>query len=222
MEKTVKIRAYTGENNGDIPKENPADDINSSLQLAMKSAQLEEEKSRTLENLKTIVQLRESLKQEQEKNAGLVKSVADLQGKLNKLASVEENQLVKKNTQLEDERKKSGEQLKAIELLKESLKTEKDKNALQAISSAELHAKLNKLSEAEENQLLKKNTLLEEEKKKSLQYAKEIDLFKERLKQEQAKTADLEKKTATQEIKVKELTELLGKISTIAAGVKAG
>jgi N-acetylmuramoyl-L-alanine amidase CwlA len=188
----------------------------------MKSAQLEEEKSRTLENLKTIVQLRESLKQEQEKNAGLVKSVADLQGKLNKLASVEENQLVKKNTQLEDERKKSGEQLKAIELLKESLKTEKDKNALQAISSAELHAKLNKLSEAEENQLLKKNTLLEEEKKKSLQYAKEIDLFKERLKQEQAKTADLEKKTATQEIKVKELTELLGKISTIAAGVKAG
>src|ERR1035441_5684916 len=109
MEKTVKIRAYTGENNGDIPKENPADDINSSLQLAMKSAQLEEEKSRTLENLKTIVQLRESLKQEQEKNAGLAKSVADLQGKLNKLASVEENQLVKKNTQLEDERKKSGD-----------------------------------------------------------------------------------------------------------------
>jgi hypothetical protein len=219
MEKTVKIRAYPGENKGDIPKENPVDDKSSSLHLAMKDAQLEEEKSRTLENLKTIVQLRESLKQEQEKNAELVKSVADLRGKLNKLASVEENQLVKKNAQLEDEKRKSSEQLQAIELLKESLKEEKDKNVLLTVNSADLHAKLNKLSEVEENQLIRKNTLLEDEKKKSIGYLKEIEQLKENVKQEQAKRAELEKKSALQEAKAKEMAEIISTISNIAAGV---
>jgi hypothetical protein len=215
MEKTVKIRAYTGKSNGDIPLESPGDDKNSSLQLA-------EEKSRTLEQLKTIVQLRENLKLEQEKNTGLANTVADLQGKLNKLASVEENQLVKKNTQLEEERKKSAEQLKAIELLKESLKQEKEKNAWLVNNSADLHAKLDKLSEAEENQLIKKNALLEEEKKKSLESVKEIGQLKERVKQEQAKVAELEKKAVLQEAKAKELADLLDKISSISAGAKAG
>jgi hypothetical protein len=165
------------------------------------------------------VQLRESLKQEQEKNAELVKSVADLRGKLNKLASVEENQLVKKNAQLEDEKRKSSEQLKAIELLKESLKEEKDKNVLLTVNSADLHAKLNKLSEVEENQLIRKNTLLEDEKKKSIGYLKEIEQLKENVKQEQAKRAELEKKSALQEAKAKEMAEIISTISNIAAGV---
>src|SRR5450631_889830 len=159
MEKTVKIPAFAGEDSDDVTQANIAitGDKNVSLQLAMKDAQIEDEKSRTLEHLKTIVQLKESLKQEQEKSFVLAKSVADLQGKLNKLASVEENQLVKKNTQLEEEKKKTSEQLKTIELLSESLKEEKQKNSWLVNNAADLHAKLNKLSEVEENQLVKKN-----------------------------------------------------------------
>lgn len=221
MEKTVKIPAFAGEDSDDVTQANIAitGDKNVSLQLAMKDAQIEDEKSRTLEHLKTIVQLKENLKQEQEKSFVLAKSVADLQGKLNKLASVEENQLVKKNTQLEEEKKKTSEQLKTIELLSESLKEEKQKNSWLVNNAADLHAKLNKLSEVEENQLVKKNTLLEEEKKKTQEYLKQIEQLKESIKKEQARTSEMEKKTVMQEAKAKEMAELLSTISNIAAGV---
>jgi hypothetical protein len=129
MDKTVKTFAYSEDDNGNSQESNFASDNNNSLELAMKDAQIAEEQSRSLEHLKTIVQLRESLKQGQEKNSELSKMVTDLQGKLHKLSSVEENQLFKKNALLEEEKIKSGKYLKTINELMESLKLEQEKAA---------------------------------------------------------------------------------------------
>ncbi len=219
MDKTVKTFAYSEDDNGNSQTSNLADDKKRSLELAMKDAQLDEEKSRSLENLKTIVQLREHLKHEQEKNSDLTERVADLHGKLNKLSSVEENQLFKKNTQLEEEKKKILDQLKANELLKENLKLEQNKNAELFKKVTDLQGKLNKLASLEDNQLYKKNVQLEDEKKKSGGYLKTINELMEKLKLEQAKSAEMEKKIAFQETKAKELAEVLSTISNIAAGV---
>ncbi|HMC13836.1 MAG TPA: hypothetical protein VKG67_05795 [Gallionellaceae bacterium] len=71
-------------------------------------------------------------------------------------------------------------------------------------------------------ELATKNTQLEEEKKKSLEQQKSIEQLKEILKQEQAKSAELAKKTDEQEASVKELSDALSKISAIAAAGKAG
>ncbi len=129
MDKTLKTFAYSEDDNCSSQQTNVADDKINSHELAMKDAQLEEERSRSLEHLKTTVHLRECLKQEQEKNAEFVKKLSDLQNQLNKLVAVEENELFKKNAQLEDEKKKSGEYLKTINVLMESLKLEQEKSA---------------------------------------------------------------------------------------------
>ncbi len=122
IEKTIKIRAYPDENLGNASKSKLPDEKNNRLELANKDALLEEEKSRSLEHLKTIVQLRESLKNEQGKNSDLSKSAFELQAKLYKLSTSEDSQLVRINAQLEDEKKKSTELCKTIEQLTENLK----------------------------------------------------------------------------------------------------
>ena len=155
MEKTVKIRTFSDGAKSDALQGKLADDQDKSLELAMKDAQLEEEKSRSLEHLKTIVQLRESLKQERTKTAEL-----------------EANVLAKKNTQLEEEKGKSLEHLRMIVQLRESLKQEQAKTAEMAKKAAGLEAK-----------------------------AKEL---------------------AVLETRVKEMTEALSKISSVAAAGKAG
>jgi DNA repair exonuclease SbcCD ATPase subunit len=129
MDKTVKTFAYSEDDNGNSQITNLADDKNDSPEPAMKDAQFEEEKSHQPEHLKMIVQLRGCLKQEQEKNAELAEKVSDLQNQLNKLVSVEENQLFINNVQLEDEKKKSSEYLKTINELMENLKLEQTKSA---------------------------------------------------------------------------------------------
>ncbi len=63
------------------------------------AGQLEEERSKTLKLLKEIVQLRESLKQD--------RVLAEREAKLSRLATVEENQLARKNAQLEEETNRS-------------------------------------------------------------------------------------------------------------------
>ena len=139
-DKTVKLRSYPGDAKSDAPQSNLTQDQSKALELAKKNAQLEEEKRKSLEQLKIIEQLRESLKQEQANTA----------------------EMAKKNAQLEEENKKSPEQLKTLQQLQESLK------------------------------------------------------------QEQAKTAEMTKKATALEDKVKELTDVLGKISGIAAAGKMG
>jgi chromosome segregation ATPase len=159
MDKTVKTFVYSKDDNSNSQKSTLADDKNNTLELASKDAQHEEVRNLSHEHLKTITHLKESLKQEQVKNSDLAKKVIDLQGKLSKLSSVEENQLAKKNAQFEDEKKKSSAYLKTI------------------------------------NELM------------------------EKLKIEQEKSAELEKKITFQETKAKELAEVLSTISNIAAGV---
>jgi chromosome segregation ATPase len=141
-DKTVKLPAYAEPAKSVVPQANLAGHQNLSLELAKKDAQLAEEKSKTLELLKTIVQLRETLKLEQAK-------AADLEAKVNRLAVVEENQLAKKNALLEEERKKSLEQTRTIEQLRESLIQEQAKSAGVADRTAELEAKTKEIAALE-------------------------------------------------------------------------
>jgi hypothetical protein len=209
MERTLKLRTYSDAAKNADAKDKPAKERNIALELEKKTAHLEEERAKSIDLLKTIVQLRESLKQEQERSAVLESRVI-------KLDSVEENQLFKKNALLEEEKKKSFEYLKTIEQLRENLKQELGKSAETLNRMAELKTKVNKMDSVEENQLIRKNTLLEEEKKKTLEYAKLIDQLRESFKEDQERSAAVVKRTADLEAKVKELSELLGKISGIA------
>jgi hypothetical protein len=191
-------------------------------QLVRKNAELEDEKKKSLEYMKEIQHLKESLKQEQEKSAQMSKKMAGLETKVNKLDSVEESQLVKKNTLLEEEKKKSLEYVKTIEQLRESHKRELEKSAQVLNKMAELEAKVNKMDSVEENQLIKKNTQLEDEKKKSLEYAKLIDQLRESIKVDQEQSAEMAKRTAKLEAKIEELNGALGKIASMATASKAG
>jgi hypothetical protein len=159
MDKTVKTFAYFKSDNGPGQKSDLADDKNNSPEPASIEALFEAEKNKALEQLKVIDLLKQNLSMEQNKNAGLVKKVADLEGKLAKLATSEDDQLSQKNAQLEEEKKKSSAYLKTINELMESLKIE------------------------------------------------------------QGKSTELERKIAFQETKAKELAEVLSTISNIAAGV---
>jgi chromosome segregation ATPase len=190
-------------------------------QLIKKNAELEEEKKRSLEYVKTIKQLRESLKQEQEKSAQMTDRMAELETKVYKLDAVEESHLVRKNAELEEEKKKSLEMVKTIEQLRENLKQELGKSAEMLNRMAELKTKVNKMDSVEENQLIKKNTLLEEEKKKTLEYAKLIDQLRESIKVDQEQTVDMAKRTTQLEAKIEELKETLGKIAGMATSAKA-
>jgi citrate synthase len=100
------------------------------------------------------------------------------------------------------------------------------------------------LSEEQNNalELVKKTAQLQEEKNRSLELLKSIELLQESLRQEQARTAEMRKmvagleaqlkelaaqetntrKVAELEARVKELSEVLSKISGIAATGKTG
>lgn len=130
-------------------------------------------------------------------------------------------ELAKKNTQLEEEKKKSLDQAKLIEQLKASLAQEQAK-----------WAELEKAAAQHANELAVKEAQLEEEKSRALGNLKMIVQLRESLKQEQTQTAEvadklaeLEAKTKALELseaKVKELADALGKIAGIAATVKTG
>lgn len=57
--------------------------------IARKNAQIEEEKKKSIEHLKTIEQLKESLKQEQAKTAEATKKMAGLEARINELSALE-------------------------------------------------------------------------------------------------------------------------------------
>ena len=85
---------------------------------------------------------------------------------------------------------------------------------------AELKSKVDKMDSVEDNQLIKKNTLLEEEKKKTLDYAKLVDQLRESIKENQEQIAGKVKRIAKLEAKIEELTGILGKIAGISTGGK--
>lgn len=139
MEKTVKLRAYSEDVKNPTAPEKPVDE--KSLDLAMKDAQIEEERSRSLEHLKTIVQLRESLKQEQAKTAEIARKAAELEAKVKGSTEQEANELAKKTAQLEAEKNRSIEYMRMIEQLRESLDQEQASVAEMAGKLAALEAR---------------------------------------------------------------------------------
>lgn len=219
MDKTVKIRAYSGDTKAEAPQASAAGGKN--LEFALLEAQLQEEKSKSLEHLKTIVQLRESLKQEQAKVAELSR----------KPAGADPEELARKTAQLEEERQKWLELAKANDQLKESLKQEQARAAEAAKRAADLDAKAKELLAEGGNELSRVKAQLEEEKNKSLAQAKTIEQLNLRLQQEEANLAQMSttltelehraREFTTLENRVKELGEALGKIAVIAAAGKA-
>ena len=158
IEKTLKLQSYSGETKPDevkaaAPQNLSADEL--ALELKMKNEQIEEERSRSLEHLKVIVQLRESLKQEQAKTAEALKKAAELEAKAKSVVAQETTELANKIAQLEEERNKSLELTKIIEQLRETLKLEQAKTAEAAKKIAETDAKLkeNALLEARVREL---------------------------------------------------------------------
>jgi uncharacterized protein YPO0396 len=149
MEKTVKLHAYPSDVKNPAGLGKSVEGV--ALELAMKDAQIEEERSRSLEHLKTIVQLRESLKQEQAKNVDMGKKTADLENKVDELVASEANELAKENTQFEEVKNQSLAQLKQIQQLNEELKQEQAKLAemmSKVNESAALEGKVRELSDA--------------------------------------------------------------------------
>lgn len=122
MEKTVKLRAYPDDAKKTAETGKAVDE--KSLELAMKDAQIEEERSRSLEHLKTIVQLREGLKQEQARTIEAAQRANELEARLRDLGSQEAGELAKKTALLDDEKKRSIEYMRMIEQLRESLAQE--------------------------------------------------------------------------------------------------
>lgn len=85
MDRTVKIPAYSGEAKQGVPEDNLTKEQKLALELAAKNSQLEEEKSKSLEQLKTIERLRENLMQEQVKATELSRNAALMQARIEEL-----------------------------------------------------------------------------------------------------------------------------------------
>ncbi len=85
MDRTVKIPAYSGEVKQGVPQDNLTKEQSLTLELASKNTQLEEERSKSLEQVKTIERLRESVVQEQSKTAELTRNVSLLQARIEEL-----------------------------------------------------------------------------------------------------------------------------------------
>jgi myosin heavy subunit len=217
MDKTVKIRAYPDDAKG-APQGNQKEDQGKVLELARKNAQLEE---KSLDQLRIIEQLKESLRQEQAKAAELAK----------KTAGADVSVLALKEAQLEEEKSRGVENLKTIVQLRESLKLEQGKTAEMVKIISELEARAKESASAEASELVKRTAELEEEKRKLLEQAQTIEQLRESLKQEQAKSAGMADKlseleagareVAALEAKVNELTDAMSKIVAIAAAGKA-
>ncbi len=88
MDRTVKIPAYTGEAKPVAAQDNLTKEQKLTLELATRNAQLEEEKAKAQEHVKTIEQLREALNREQSSAATLATKVANLETKVHDLTKV--------------------------------------------------------------------------------------------------------------------------------------
>lgn len=182
MDKTVKIRAYSDGAKSDVQLGNLTEDQNITLELAKKNLRLEEELKNLHEHLNTIEQPRWSLRQEQAKSAEMAKKTAELEARIREFSALDANDLAKKNTLLEEEKRKSLEHIKMIEQLRESLKQERAKAAEMEKKASALESKTQELPALE------------------------------------AEVKDLQ----VWQAKAIELSDALGKISSIAAMGKAG
>ncbi len=86
---TIKLRSYPGNTEVDVAQSNLSDAQHNALELVKKSAQLEEEKRKSLEYQKTIEQLRDGIRQEQDKATEFANMALGLEDKLKGLAGLE-------------------------------------------------------------------------------------------------------------------------------------
>jgi hypothetical protein len=112
MDKTVKIREYSGDVKSAASRGNLTADQEKSLELVKKNARLEEENKKLLEHVKTIEQLRDSLKQEQAKTVEMANMAVGLEDKLKELDGLEAK--IKKVAELEAKVKELTETLNKI------------------------------------------------------------------------------------------------------------
>lgn len=84
---TIKIRAYTNGAEGDDVQSNLSEEQNNALELSKRTAQLQEEKNRSVELLRAIELLQGSIKQEQARTAEMAKTVEALEIQLKDLAA---------------------------------------------------------------------------------------------------------------------------------------
>lgn len=85
LEKTLKIRAFSPEAKREPAPEVHAKDMGMALELEKKTAQLEEERKKSLECLIVVERQREFIKQEQAKSAELQARVAAAEAKIKDL-----------------------------------------------------------------------------------------------------------------------------------------
>jgi DNA repair exonuclease SbcCD ATPase subunit len=143
MDKTVKMRAYTDPGSGQpAPKQKEID-----IELAARDAQLADERNKSLEQLKTIVQLREALKKEQARTAEVSKRVNELESGLQQVTSSSANDLARKDAQLEAEMKKTVDAESRCKELQERLRQEQARLANMPDQSRMLEAKDNELAD---------------------------------------------------------------------------
>ncbi|MBU0688126.1 MAG: hypothetical protein KJ850_11320 [Gammaproteobacteria bacterium] len=143
MDKTVKIRAYTDPASGQPASKQKEQD----LELAARDAQLADERNKSLEQLKTIVQLREALKQEQVKTAEVSKRVNELESGLQQVTSSSASDLARKDARIEAEMKRAVDAENKCKQLQEQLKQEQDKQANTPDQSRMLEAKERELTD---------------------------------------------------------------------------
>lgn len=210
MDKTLKLRAFAEETQKLSATEEKSRSVTEATALERKTAQLEEEQKKSLELFKTIIQMREDLKKEQERATAL-------EAKLHKLDSVEGSQLARKNTELEEVKKKLEEVQKLNEHLRASLEQENANSAAMAKKLATLESNAGVSASAAEKELLGAREQLETEKKRSAELETTIEQLREGIKQDMAIKAAGAEKARALEAQVAELTAALERIAGIAA-----
>jgi hypothetical protein len=86
---TIKLPSYSDKAKGVVAQSNLTKEQEKALELVNKKARHEEENKKSLEYVKTIEQLRESLKQERVITAELAEKAVMLEAKLKEMAELE-------------------------------------------------------------------------------------------------------------------------------------
>ena len=116
---TIKTRTFPEGAKPVVPQNNLTEAQEKALELAKKNALIAEEKNKLLEHLKTIEQLRESLKQEQARTAEMAEKALMFEAKVKELTALEAK--LKNSTELEAKVKKMAELEAKVKELTEAL-----------------------------------------------------------------------------------------------------
>lgn len=126
-------------------------------------------------------------------------------------------ELAKRDALLEEEKKKSSEYQLMINQLRESLKLEQTRTAEMVKKKTEMENKVKELSSVDHGEMAKKNAEIDELQQKVVENVRVIMQLRESNKQEQARTAEMIRQKSELDAKLKEQSEVLAKIASLAA-----